>query len=349
MAHDFAEKEMRPVAWEYDKDGTARGRTREGLGARPHELPHPRGVRRTGPHYLEGAIIEEEIAWGCSGIATSLGANGLATAPLGLGGSEELKKEYLGMLTEEYTLASFCLTEPDAGSDVSGMRTTAVRRATSTSSTAPSASSPTAYADFDTVYAKTDKEAGQAGRLFWARVTRPSRWTRRKTRWASGVQHRDDHLQRDRDPGRPPDRRGEQGLQDRDDEPSPHPPRRGGHGRRNRPRRLRVAAELLEERVQFGVPIAMHQAIQFMIADMATKVTSRASPRGSRPSCSTRAAATRSSPRTPSASPPTPRWRSRRTRCRSTAGTAHRGTGEKLMRDAKIMQLYEGRRRSSAS
>ena len=38
-----------------------------------------------GVSYLEGALIEEELSWGCSGIATSIGANGLATAPLGLG------------------------------------------------------------------------------------------------------------------------------------------------------------------------------------------------------------------------------------------------------------------------
>ena len=45
-----------------------------------------------------------------------------------IGGSEEVQKEYLGMLTEEPRLASFCLTEPDAGSDVSGMKTTAVKK-----------------------------------------------------------------------------------------------------------------------------------------------------------------------------------------------------------------------------
>ena len=45
-----------------------------------------------------------------------------------IGGSEEVKKKYLGMLTEEPLLASFCLTEPDAGSDVSGMKTNAVKQ-----------------------------------------------------------------------------------------------------------------------------------------------------------------------------------------------------------------------------
>ena len=86
---------------------------------------------------------------------------------------------------------------------------------------------------------------------------------------------------------------------------------------------MEFAIEYSKERVQFGVPIAMHQAIQFIIADMATKVhLARVWPRGTRPCCSTRAGATRSSPRTPSGSPPTPRWRSRPTPSRSTAATA---------------------------
>ena len=68
------------------------------------------------------------------------------------------------------------------------------------------------------------------------------------------------------------------------------------------------ATDYSKERVQFGVPIAMHQAIQFMIADMATDIEA-APPAdvavGRR--CSTRASATRWPPRTPSASRPTPR------------------------------------------
>ncbi len=48
--------------------------------------------------------------------------------PVALGGSDEVQKHFLGMLTEEPKLASFCLTEPDAGSDVSGMKTTAVKK-----------------------------------------------------------------------------------------------------------------------------------------------------------------------------------------------------------------------------
>src|SRR3954451_12739335 len=129
MAHDFAVKEIRPVAWEYDRDGTWPQAILEKaweLGLMNSHIPEEYGG--PGVSYLEGTLIEEELSWGCSGIATAIGANGLATAPLALAGSHELKKKYLGMLAEAPLFASFCLTEPDAGSDVSGMRTTAVRK-----------------------------------------------------------------------------------------------------------------------------------------------------------------------------------------------------------------------------
>ena len=102
MAHDFAEKEIRPVAWEYDRDGTWPEEILKKaweLGLMNSHIPEEYGG--PGVAYFDGALIEEELGWGCSGIATSIAANGLATAPLGLGGSEELKAKYLGMLTEE--------------------------------------------------------------------------------------------------------------------------------------------------------------------------------------------------------------------------------------------------------
>jgi acyl-CoA dehydrogenase len=72
---------------------------------------------------LENALITEELAYGCTGIQTSILANGLALTPIKLAGSEEQKKKYLGMLTAEPILASYATTEPDAGSDVAGMKT----------------------------------------------------------------------------------------------------------------------------------------------------------------------------------------------------------------------------------
>ena len=87
------------MAWEYDKDGTwpevIINKAWE-LGLMNSQLPVAYGG--VGASYLDGCLIGEELAWGCAAIATTLGANELAAAPLVLGGSEELKKQYLGML-----------------------------------------------------------------------------------------------------------------------------------------------------------------------------------------------------------------------------------------------------------
>ena len=157
---------------------------------------------------------------------------------------EEIKKKYLGMLTEAPKLASFCLTEPDAGSDVSGHAHDAPSaRATSTSSTARSASSPTAATPTCfTVYAKTDKDAGHRGiSAFVVAEGRHGHGGQEGGQDGSaGVQHRDHHLQRHRGPRREPARRGEQGLQARDDDPRPHAPGRRRDGDRHRARGVRV-------------------------------------------------------------------------------------------------------------
>ena len=130
MAHDFAENEIRPVAWEYDRDATWPQEIIDKaweLGLMNSQLPER--YRGAGASSVDGVLIGEELAWGCAAIGTTLGTNELAAAPVLLGGSEQIKAKYLGMLTEEPKLAAFCLTEPDAGSDVSAMRTTAVKKA----------------------------------------------------------------------------------------------------------------------------------------------------------------------------------------------------------------------------
>ena len=73
---------------------------------------------------LENALIAEQLAYGCTGIQTSILANTLALTPIKLGGSEAQKKKYLGMLTAEPLFASYCTTEPSGGSDVAGLKTT---------------------------------------------------------------------------------------------------------------------------------------------------------------------------------------------------------------------------------
>lgn len=77
---------------------------------------------------LEGALVTEELAYGCSGIQTAIEANGLAEAPLLVAGSHELKQKYLGRMTEEPLVASYCVTEPGAGSDVANITTKAEKK-----------------------------------------------------------------------------------------------------------------------------------------------------------------------------------------------------------------------------
>ncbi|HEX2879476.1 MAG TPA: acyl-CoA dehydrogenase family protein, partial [Polyangiaceae bacterium] len=72
---------------------------------------------------LDSSLITEQLAYGCTGIQTSMLANILALTPILLAGNQEQKQKYLGLLTAEPKFASYCTTEPTGGSDVAGMRT----------------------------------------------------------------------------------------------------------------------------------------------------------------------------------------------------------------------------------
>jgi acyl-CoA dehydrogenase len=276
MAHDFAEKEMRPVAWDYDRDATWPQEIVEKaweLGLMNSHLPEAYGG--PGLSYLDGCIIEEEIAWGCSGIGTTLSCNGLATAPVSLGASDERKKEYLGRLAEAPLLASFCLTEPDAGSDVSGMKTTATKKGDKWVINGSKCFITNGeYANWYTVFAKTDKDAGHRGISCFI-VPRDAgvivdkhedkmgqRASNTATITFPDVEIPLNHLVGEENKGfklsmmtldrtRPGVAAMATGVQRAAWE---------------------MAMDYSKERVQFGVPIAMHQAIQFILADMATKV-----------------------------------------------------------------------------
>ena len=276
MAHDFAEKEIRPVAWEYDRDATWPEdilKKAWELGLMNNHVPPEYGV--TGLGYVDGAILEEEIAWGCSGIGTSLSCNGLASAPVLLGASEELKKEYVGRLTEAPILAAFCLTEPDAGSDVSGMKTTATKKGDKWVINGSKCFITNGeYANWYTVFAKTDKDAGHRGISCFI-VPRDAgvvvdkhedkmgqRASNTATITFPEVEIPLNHLVGEENKG------FKLSMMTLDRTRPGVAAMATGVSRAA----LEMAANYSKERVQFGVPIAMHQAIQFMLADMATKV-----------------------------------------------------------------------------
>ncbi|MCZ7674321.1 MAG: acyl-CoA dehydrogenase family protein [Chloroflexi bacterium] len=78
---------------------------------------------------LEECLVTEELAYGCSGISTAMGVNGLAILPILIAGTEAQKQEYGGRLADGQ-MAAYCLTEPEAGSDVAGIKPKPVKRAT---------------------------------------------------------------------------------------------------------------------------------------------------------------------------------------------------------------------------
>jgi acyl-CoA dehydrogenase len=276
LAHNFAEKEIRPVAWDYDRDATWPQEIIEKaheVGLMNVEIPEEYGGG--GLHCLDSVIIEEEFGWGCSGIGTSLMCNGLASTPVVIGGSEEIKKEYLGMLGDEPKLASFCLTEPEAGSDVGSMRTRAVKQGDKYVINGSKVFITNgSHASWYTVYAKTDPDKGHKGISAFV-----------VPRDAPGVSvaKKEDKLgQRASDTA--------QIVFEDVEVPAENLLGEENHGfrlammtlDRTRPgvaalgvgigrAAMEFASDYAKERVQFGVPIAMHQAIQFMIADMATK------------------------------------------------------------------------------
>jgi acyl-CoA dehydrogenase len=126
LARKFAKEEIIPKAAHHDETGEFPLEiARKGweIGLMNTHVPAEYGGLGLG--VLEEAIIAEELAYGCSGIETAMFVNSLAIAPVMVAGNDDQKKEFLGRLTSRLTFCSYCVTEPGAGSDVSGIKTTA--------------------------------------------------------------------------------------------------------------------------------------------------------------------------------------------------------------------------------
>lgn len=124
IAYRFASDKIRPVAAGLDERAEFPGSIiKEGHSLGLINLTLPAEYGGSGLGVLEGCLVIEEIAWGCAGFATSMVANDLALTPIKIGGSDEQKKRFLEPIITSGQLASFCLTEPGAGSDAAGLQT----------------------------------------------------------------------------------------------------------------------------------------------------------------------------------------------------------------------------------
>lgn len=126
LAKEFATREIAPKAAHHDQTGEfPRDICQKAFQTGLMNAHIPEQYGGAGLGVLDACLIAEEIAIGCTGIGTAMEANNLAAAPVIVAGTEDQKKKWLGALTEQLTFAAYCVTEPAAGSDVAGIKTTA--------------------------------------------------------------------------------------------------------------------------------------------------------------------------------------------------------------------------------
>ncbi len=225
---------------------------------------------------LDNCLVIEEMNWGCSGIATSIAATSLAAAPVILGGNEEQKKKYLGLVAREGAYASYATTEPDAGSDVAGLKTKVVKHGSDYVLTGQKCFITNAsFAKWTVVFATIDPATRHKGIMAFI-VPMDSPGVR--------VGKKEDKLGQ---------RASDTATIHLDDVKlgAEHLLAPEGHGfklamrtfDRTRPwigagavgimrRCLDECKAYALDRKTFGVPIGQHQAVQFMLAEMAIKV-----------------------------------------------------------------------------
>src|SRR5690348_9939179 len=277
LAREFAANEIRPLEHECDEHMRHPADVIEkahDLGLMNLHVPEEYG----GPALsaFDGMLVGEELYWGCSGIGTSLTANGLGAGPVILFGNAEQKAQWLPPLIESPIHCSFGLSEPGAGSDVASLKTTAVREGDeSVVNGSKTFITNAGYAAWTVVFAKTDPKGGAKGMsAFVVPMDAPG---------VTIEQHLDKMGQRATDTSA-------FALQD---VVLPAANRLGEEGQGfkiamqtldfTRPgtaigavgvalAAYELSVEYAKERVTFDVPIAMHQGVNFMIADMATEI-----------------------------------------------------------------------------
>lgn len=165
LARKFAANEIRPISAVCDAESkfpTEVFRRAWENGLMNEFVPQEYGG--LGLSCLDGCLLIEEMSWGCAGIATSLFCNNLALAPILYGGNAEQKKKYFSMFVNDFHLASFCLSEPGAGSDAGGLSTKVVRDGDYyVLSGAKQWITNAGYASVFTVFATLDKARGPKG------------------------------------------------------------------------------------------------------------------------------------------------------------------------------------------
>ncbi len=276
-ARRFAREVMAPVAAKYDREGTFPLDVMEKAHREGFFTPLiPRKYGGEGIGVLDNCILSEELAAGCMGMYVSIFVSTLALYPIIQFGTEDQKERFLRPFCEKFSIASYCLSELTVGSDPASLRTTAVLEGdhyllNGTKMWITNGG----YADFYLVFATTDPEKRHKGIIS---LIVPAK--------LEGVSH-----------GEPIDKMGQRAsnttavIFKNVRVPKENLLGQGGEGFKKalaalditRPMiamgavgiarsAMELAGRYALKRVQFGVPIARHQAVQFMLADMAKDI-----------------------------------------------------------------------------
>ncbi len=279
-AHEFAVREIRPVAGEFDEKEEMPWDVLQkafDAGLMTYGIPEEYGgggVTETVTYVL----IQEELFWGCAGIGTAIGASGLSASPIVVAGTDEQKRRFLPLFTApgKPKLGAFALTEPQAGSDVSSLSTTAVRKGDHYVLNGQKRFiSNGGIADIYVVFATVDKSRGHEGiTAFVVPGDTPGIVAGKKER-KMGIRasHTGDVIFEDVEV--PVENRlGKEGQGFLIAMKVFEHTRPGvGAGAVGIARAAyEYALQYADERVQFGKPIISKQAIRFMLADMATQI-----------------------------------------------------------------------------
>jgi acyl-CoA dehydrogenase len=165
MSREFSEKEMKPNAAKYDKGEEFP----EDVMKKAFEVGFltctiPKEFGGGGLSELDTAIISEELAAGCAGMYTTMMVNALAYTPVILYGNDEQKKKFLIPQTEKMSFSAFCLTEREAGSDAGSLKTKAIKNGDEYIINGSKCfTSNGAIANWYVVFALTDPEKGARG------------------------------------------------------------------------------------------------------------------------------------------------------------------------------------------
>jgi acyl-CoA dehydrogenase len=277
LAREFAAKEIRPKEAAYDEAMQHPVDVIEKAHATGLMNLHvPEEYGGPGLSIFDGMLVGEELYWGCSGMGTSVSANGLGSGPVIGFGSDEQKRQWLTPLIEQPILCSFGLSEPGAGSDVASMKTTAVREGDEyVINGSKTFITNAGYAAWTVVFAKTDPKGGARGMsAFIVPMDAPGVMIEK---------HLDKMGQRSTDTSafalqdvRVPveNRIGEEGDGFKIAMATLDGTRPGtaigavGVAQAA----YEHSVEYAKQRVTFDMPIAMHQGVNFMIADMATEI-----------------------------------------------------------------------------